>query len=125
MYNIRIPTLPLVTLTWTSESVLIAAGHDCQPLIFSGSPNGWEPSGSLDDSTAPKSGAGRGGAVVGRLNSTAFNTFRNADSRGGSAKDTELTTVHQNTITSLRSFGRGKVSSSGVDGKLVIWDVGR
>ena len=41
---------------------------------------------------------------------------------------TELTTVHQNTITSVRPYEgpRGnvtKVSTSGVDGNLVIWAV--
>jgi len=74
---------------------------------------------------------------------SAFNMFRNMD-RKGSAKaaseDTTLPTVHQNTITyqsvhcnaddsMLRAFETGaggvsKVASSGLDGKIVIWDVG-
>jgi len=45
----------------------------------------------------------------------------------GPGGETELMTVHQNTITSLRSYETKngvvtKVSSSGVDGKLVVWD---
>ena len=69
------------------------------------------------------------------LNSAAFNTFRNADIRGqgalpgaqGSSGETELMTVHQNTITNIRPYegepGRvTKVSTSGVDGNLVIWN---
>lgn len=130
-------TLPFVTLAWTSEEALIAAGHDCQPLVFSGSPDGWALIGSLD----AKSGAGGGSKLsspVGRLNSAAFNTFRNAAERGqagGAADatkaqgDTVLHTVHQNTITELRAYDGergavGSVSTSGVDGKLVVWDVG-
>ena len=72
------------------------------------------------------------------MNSAAFNTFKNADSRGissggaggGSSQgESELFTVHQNTITSVRPYeGRGgaisKVTTTGVDGKLVIWNVG-
>ncbi|KAF8559729.1 WD40 repeat-like protein [Imleria badia] len=129
--SIRISTLPYVTLTWTSEESIVAAGHDCQPVVFSGSEAGWGFIGSLDDTTSgAKSSAKAGG--VGRLNSSAFNTFRNADTRGHAgggevSTDTELLTVHQNTITSVRPFEWGaggsvsRVSTSGVDGKLVIW----
>ena len=129
-------SLPLVSLAWTTEDAIVAAGHDCQPFVFSGSEAGWQMIGSLDDTSAPKSsGAKLGGAAVGRLNSAAFNTFRNADTRGqsspvsgGSSADTELMTVHQNTITNVRAYAGqpgaiAKVSTSGVDGKLVIWDV--
>ena len=56
----------------------------------------------------------------------------NADSKGISGAgggESELFTVHQNTITSVRPYeGQGgaitKVSTTGVDGKLVIWNVG-
>jgi len=143
VYTIRSNSLPYVSLTWTSEDAIVAAGHDCQPVLFSGSPSGWQAAGSLDDTTAPKSSAGgaRGGLTgsspVGRLNSAAFNTFRNADSRGlGSSPgggaplvtDTELFTVHQNTITDVRPYEGApgavtRVSTSGVDGKLVVWNV--
>jgi actin related protein 2/3 complex subunit 1A/1B len=140
VFNIRISSLPFVTLTWTAEDSIVAAGHDCQPVLFSGSGAGWQSIGSLDDTTAPKSAGGAragfgGSSSVGRLNSAAFNTFRNADSRGVSNSvaastltDTELLTVHQNTITSVRPYeARGgsvsRVSTSGVDGKLVIWNV--
>lgn len=72
------------------------------------------------------------------MNSSAFNTFKNADSRGisspgagggGSQGESELYTVHQNTITSVRPYeGESgaitKVSTTGVDGKLVVWSVG-
>ena len=129
-------------MAWTSDNSLIAAGHDCQPLVFSGSNRGWELTGTLDDPNANKTGggaarAGLGGASpVGRLNSAAFNTFRNADSRGisnvpgapGPSAESELFTVHQNTITSVRAYegtpgNVARVSTSGVDGKLVVWDV--
>ena len=143
IYSIRSNSLPYISLTWTSEDAIVVAGHDCQPVLFSGGPSGWQAAGSLDDTTAPKSSVGgaRGGftgsSPVGRLNSAAFNTFRNADSRGmGSshgggtplATDTELFTVHQNTITNIRPYDGppgavSRVSTSGVDGKLVIWSV--
>lgn len=81
--------------------------------------------------------------------SEAFNMFRAADSRGVSSSSssstpssaglaagqkltsngTELLTVHQNTITSVRPYEGGngsdvtRVSTTGVDGRLVIWPV--
>ncbi|KAJ7623414.1 actin-related protein ARPC3 [Roridomyces roridus] len=133
IYNIRISSLPFVTLTWTAEDTVVAAGHDCQPVVFTGSEGGWQGVGSLDDSSTAKAAGPRSGLSggVGRLNSVAFSTFREADSRGhtggGVSTDTKLTTVHQNTITSVRPYeysgGRvTKVSTSGVDGNLVIWD---
>lgn len=139
VHSIKLSSLPFVTLTWTSEDSIVAAGHDCQPVVFSGSENGWQGVGTLDDPAAAKATEGRpgmrGNAPVGRLNNAAFATFRAADSRGqsstpgaGSATaDTKLLTIHQNTITSVRPFegqpgSVAKVSTSGVDGKLVIWD---
>ncbi|KAJ3548754.1 hypothetical protein NMY22_g1139 [Coprinellus aureogranulatus] len=132
VYSVRLPSLPLVSLTWTSENSIVAAGHDCRPLVFSGSEQGWQESGTLDDAKgAPASGFG-GAGTPGRLNSAAFSTFRNADVRGqsgagGPSSDTKLTTVHQNTITEVRPYEFigtevAKVSTSGVDGILVIWD---
>lgn len=136
--SVRSSSLPYVSLCWTAEDAFVAAGHDCQPILFSGSASGWRAVGSLDDTTAPKSaGAGRA-SPVGRLNSAAFATFRNADMRGqtgapgmpgaGAGGETELPTVHQNTITSVRAYAGSagqvtKVSTSGVDGKLVVWNV--
>ncbi|KAG6814557.1 hypothetical protein H0H92_000085 [Tricholoma furcatifolium] len=139
--NIRISSLPYVTLAWTTENSLVAAGHDCQPVVFSGSEQGWQSVGSLDAAVGSKSAdAGRatgygGSTSVGRLRTSAFNTFRDADSRGQSSiagstsasADTQLLTVHQNTITSIRPYEGHpgqilKVSTTGVDGKLVIWD---
>lgn len=142
--NIKISSLPFVTLTWTGENTLVAAGHDCQPVMFSGSEGGWQSIGSLDAATGSKSmDAGHGAGVnyggsssVGRLKTGAFATFRDADTRGQSSipgsglltTDTQLLTVHQNTINSIRAYqgypGQvSKVSTTGVDGKLVIWDI--
>ena len=126
-------SLPLMTLGWTSEDTVVAAGHDCRPRVFSGSQNGWQESGTLDDGSGSKSGESRfggGSPTVGRLKTGAFAKFRDADTRGqrGTLSDTKLNTIHQNTITSIRAYEDGggkvsKVSTSGVDGTLVIWDV--
>ncbi|KAK9452293.1 WD40-repeat-containing domain protein [Limtongia smithiae] len=121
--NVTTTLLPFVTLTWLSENEFVAAGHDCHPVLFSGSgETGWVLDHSLDDpSTAKKS--------VSKEN-TALNMFRQMDLKGTPAAaldSTSLPTVHQNTITKLRPYllagGRvTKISSSGVDGRVVIFD---
>ena len=123
--------MPLVSLTWTSEDTIVAAGHDCRPLVFSGSEAGWHQAGTLDDVNSPKSAEPRSGfGGVGRLKTGAFATFRDADSRGSASPttDTKFLTIHQNTITNVRAYEHKgnavtKVSTSGVDGMLVIWDI--
>ncbi|KAF4603688.1 hypothetical protein EYR38_004103 [Pleurotus pulmonarius] len=134
IHHIKISTLPLVTLTWTGEDTIIAAGHDCQPLAFSGNEGGWQLIGTLDDSKSSSAAKSGFNSPVGRLNSSAFNTFRDADTRGqmspggaGGSQDTKVLTIHQNTITSVREYEwhgdrATKVSTTGVDGNLVIWD---
>ncbi|GAA5876709.1 hypothetical protein JCM3774_005923 [Rhodotorula dairenensis] len=151
-YAIDLPSLPCLTLAFTSEHSIVAAGHDCQPLLFEGSQEtGWSQTQSLDQRTGGGGSSARGGASpsssgIGRLNrSEAFNMFRAADSRGVpsssaanaavlgagqtlTAHGTELMTVHQNTITSVRAYEGSpesvtKVSTTGVDGRLVIWPV--
>ena len=39
--NIRTPLLPFLSLLWTNENEIVAAGHDCQPILFHGSHQGW------------------------------------------------------------------------------------
>ncbi len=143
VYSVKLSILPLVTLTWTTEESIVAAGHDCQPLVFAGNQGGWELIGSLDEPQSSKSAGGTrsslsGASPVGRLNSAAFNAFRDAAERGisnapgtptgASSGESELFTIHQNTITSVRPYSGvpgqiAQVSTSGVDGKLVVWDV--
>jgi len=128
------PSLPLVSLVWTTEDTIIAAGHDCQPFVFNGTEGGWQEAGTLDDQSGGASGgtARRGGLAA---RSGAFAAFQAADSRGlsgssgaGGSGETKLTTVHQNTITGIRIYDGApgqvsRVSTSGVDGNLAIWDV--
>ncbi|WVQ81371.1 hypothetical protein IAT38_003494 [Cryptococcus sp. DSM 104549] len=151
--SVRLPSLPLVSLTFTSESTLIAAGHDCQPIVFTGSPEGWALSHSLDDPSTsgsrpltPSATGSRPAGGVGRLgNNEAFNMFKAADSKGqrggGQAgapasaglaavgSDGLLMTVHQNTITKVDAYewasngDVAKVSTAGKDGRLVLWPV--
>ncbi|KDN42776.1 hypothetical protein RSAG8_06530, partial [Rhizoctonia solani AG-8 WAC10335] len=136
------PTLVLLRINRAATYVRWSPKEDKFAVASGARGSGWEPAGSLDDITTAKTPAGsRGASAVGRLNNEAFNRFKNADSRGatglppipGSSASTsgaggELLTVHQNTITSVRAYegepgNITRVSTSGKDGHLVIWDV--
>lgn len=153
LITVRTPTLPYLSLSFTSEESLIAAGHDCQPTVFAVGQNGWEFSHSLDDPASsgsrgltPTATGTRSVSGPGRLNNEAFNLFRQADTRGqtkpalaatsGAAAgmtpvgaDGLLLTVHQNSITDVEPYEWSqtgevaKVYTVGKDGRLVIWNV--
>lgn len=92
---LRSPTLPHVTLQWITEESLVAAGHDCQPVLFQGNASsGWSLSKTLDPSAGTGGASGKAppppppkpaAGGPGRLNNEAFNRFRAADVRGQSA----------------------------------------
>jgi actin related protein 2/3 complex subunit 1A/1B len=112
--------LPFMSLLWSTESEIIAAGYNCEAFRLQGSEQGWQLAGSLESK-------GRPGLTEAREES-ALNMFRQMDLKGksGGTDDTKLKTVHQNTINTIRSFEETggnvtKISSTGVDGRVVIW----
>lgn len=131
MHVIRLPSLPYMTLLFTSETSLVAGGHDCQPMLFEGSADeGWRLTRSLDTAgtaaSKPKppppppkkpglgasSSASSGG--VGRLNNEAFARFREADSRGKHAAPSTL----PDGMPTPQSFGAVAGASIADDGEL-------
>ena len=110
--------LPFTCLLWISETSIVAAGHDSAPFLFSKVGSEWKLVEKIDQG-AKKSNESSG---------TALNMFKQMDSRGqATSNDVVLDTCHQNSINCLvcvESKGGvvSKFSSTGVDGKLVIWD---
>ncbi|KAJ1562354.1 protein 2 3 complex subunit [Cladochytrium tenue] len=108
--------LPLLSLVFTSENTIVAGGHDCVPYLFAERGGNWALVDKIDK-----------GVAKAEFGNSAMNTFKQMDKRAQAAStDTELNSVHQNTITSIRAYETvggqvRKISSTGVDGKLVIW----
>jgi len=48
---------------------------------------------------------------------------RGESSSGGAGKTDKLWTKHENAVTALVNMGNGFVSTTGTDGKLVIWNM--
>ncbi|KAI6019821.1 hypothetical protein F5J12DRAFT_489861 [Pisolithus orientalis] len=107
--------------------------HDGGPSV---GPNdicgGWSLAGMLDDAFGATETEATRVDTVDRLNTAAFNALRNAGTRNHTLEtvtDTKLHTIHQNPITGVRPREKGagcpvvRVNTSGVDGKLVIWNV--
>lgn len=113
----------------------MAAGHDCQPILFVGdAASGWSISKTLDAAASgiagkapppppPKSSAISGGP--GRLNNEAFNRFKAADARGQAASASAL--FHGTDSDGLGGLGGSSVAnhleavagaSVGADGEL-------
>lgn len=116
--SINTQLLPFMSLIWSSESEIIAAGYDCQAYRLQGAEDGWQLAGSLETKGRP---------VQGHREESALNMFRQMDLKGKTGTDdTKLDTVHQNAVLSLRSYEEEggvvrRVSTSGVDGRVVVW----
>lgn len=88
--------LPFLSLIWKGESEIIAAGYDCEAYRLRGNEQGWQIVGSIESK-------GRPGMEEMREES-ALNMFRQMDLKGKSKDDTQLKTVHQNTIATVRAY---------------------
>lgn len=105
----ELPTLPFISFEIINGDI-IAGGHDCSPAVLRKSKE-WKFQGLLNSATIQsKSGA-----------NSALAKFRALDSKATTIKDT-LSTVHQSTIRSIRIHHKNGFSSSGSDGRLVVWD---
>ncbi|KAK4186456.1 WD40-repeat-containing domain protein [Podospora australis] len=119
--TINTQLLPFMSLIWNGEAEIIAAGYDCEAFKFKGNEGGWQLSGTVEQKSRP----GMGGD---QREESALNMFKQMDLKGKVKDDTQLKTVHQNTITMIRPYQTNgdavtKFSSSGVDGRIVVWTV--
>lgn len=118
--------LPFKSVLFLHDKI-IAGGHNCNLVVFEGSEDGWgeayvvEKQKDLIHDAAPVDDD----AEI--LSHQALNMFKQMDLKGRVNKaglpgaGRALATTHQNTISSLRWYDGGKVSTSGIDGKIVIF----
>ncbi|MED6291231.1 Actin- protein 2/3 complex subunit 1B-A, partial [Characodon lateralis] len=114
-------TLPLLCVTFITENSLVAAGHDCYPVLFvyDGAKASLTFGGKLD---VPKQAASKG--------ISARERFQNLDRRASETQSTEtdLNTLHKNSISQILVLEGGrnqctKFCTTGMDGGMGIWDV--
>jgi actin related protein 2/3 complex subunit 1A/1B len=107
--------LPFMSLVWTSEDEIIAAGYDCEAYRLQGSESGWQLSGSLESKGRP--------GLQDQREESALNMFRQMDLKGKVTDDTKLKTVHQNTVNTIRSYEEvgGRVSKISSKSLVMNW----
>nr|XP_006820315.1 PREDICTED: actin-related protein 2/3 complex subunit 1A-like [Saccoglossus kowalevskii] len=117
--SVKTEFLPFMDCLWVTNNSLVVVGYDCSPSLFSHDDQGRL---SFSSKLDVKAGQQQKGNV------SAMRMFQTLDKRATTEANEEQTTVHQNTITQLSLYGGNKASAakfstSGVDGKLVIWDI--
>lgn len=122
--TLRLQSLPMCSLLFVGENVLVGAGHDFNPTVFTASKGEWSSWGLLDK---PSGDLTAGNTSVSTTVSNARELFVNKTVRGQDSKletDT-LKTVHDRPITVVQDAspqnGDKKISTSGLDGRIVIW----
>ncbi|TKR77659.1 hypothetical protein L596_018587 [Steinernema carpocapsae] len=117
--TLRTKFLPFNAVKWVSENSIIAAGHDCSPMLFNIINGKLQFSCKLDIPSENKSS---------NVNS-AFQKFRNFDRNAvNETVNVQLKTLHQNAITQIlthsgRSDNVQKFTTCGIDGLIALWDL--
>jgi len=122
MVTVKAEFLPFCSCVWVTENSIIAAGHDYMPMLFTHDDKGQLTFIKKLD-TAQKKEAGAVSAMA---------KFRTMDKQAQSAEDSSsratVNTTHKNAINQIKIYqgtkaGATKFVTSGVDGRVVIWDI--
>lgn len=110
--------LPFLACEWILPTTIVAAGHSCVPLVYSLHNDKLQLVNKLDKSQRKETG----GISAMRIFQSLDRNLRTENS------DTFVDSIHQNAITCIRLYTGDKsnatrISTSGVDGQLVIWDI--
>jgi len=109
--------LPYLSCLWLTENSIVCAGYDCYPVLWNHDDGGELTYINKLDQKEKK--------AEGRI--SAMDKFKGLDKRAqAGAQDTALDCTHQNAITQIfpHSGAResiSKFSTTGVDGRLVLW----
>lgn len=127
-----IPTdyLPFKSLVYLSENRIVAGGHNCNLIVFDGNESGWKEAFKVEKQTDLTSDHSKVQDEDEEISShDALNMFKQLDLKGRINRPSEkgsgkvLNTVHQNTISSVKVYSANQVSTSGIDGKVVIFSI--
>jgi len=126
--TVRLNDLPLSSLLFLSETALIGGGHDFNPIVLTvnKSTGDWSFLTYIDKESSKASGA-----VVATSATAAARDMFNARTKMGQTSKQEgdtLRTQHERPITSMQIAastvkGVTSVSTSGLDGKLIVWNL--
>lgn len=118
VHKLRTEYLPFLSCTWITNNSIVAAGHSCIPIVYSVANGQLAYNGKLDNSQKKEAGG-----------LSAMRKFQSLDKQARTeTSDTNLDSIHQNAITCVCIYAGNKdkalkLSTSGLDGQLVIWDL--
>jgi len=115
---LKLKDLPLLSCVWLSENTLVSAGHSFNPEVYSHDDNNQLT--FLCKLDEPKKADGDEEETM-----SAMERFRNLDKNATAGKVAKSTTTHDNAIKQLSLYeaDRTKISSAGLDGKVVVWNI--
>lgn len=111
--------LPFTCVQWVTENTLVAAGHDCSPMLFTFQDNKLQFVTKLDISPEQKSNNQK----------SAMQKFKNIDRTAVQESiNVTLPSLHQNTITEIlphtgKPENIQKFTTCGIDGLIALWDL--
>jgi actin related protein 2/3 complex subunit 1A/1B len=117
MATVKAAFLPFLTVTWLNLTTLVAAGHDCCPILFTYVNGQLKCVGKAETGTQKATGSAFSAKQI----------FQNMAARNTTANEISLETLHQNSICSL-SVHTGsksnciKFATGGIDGQLIVWE---
>jgi actin related protein 2/3 complex subunit 1A/1B len=124
LHSLRTKYLPFLTVVWIRPDSIVAAGHGLTPMMFKVDMNGngikLECLGEVQPSGQKKEAGGV----------SAMKKFQSLDrhARVVNDEDSELNSLHQNAITALQIHSGSKenalrISTSSIDGQIILWDL--
>jgi len=121
-------TLPYTIVNYMDDKTVVAIGFENNPTLYEQGANGWAEKRQLDAAGGEKKAPGPPGAA-GAGAAAARNAFQDRDSRGktgdnaGLKEEPPIKTIHQNLILDFKMRGPKKFSTSGVDGRIIQWNM--
>jgi len=119
---LKLVELPLADLIFLNENTIVGAGHNNFPRTFIREGADWKIGVNLDEQKEITGNKATG-------TSAAFNMFRDKVDKGvDNAIQTKVNSKHQNYVNCIRGSGGAignfnQITTSGLDGKLVIWRI--
>lgn len=118
--------LPYKTLLYLTPNLLVVSGHNCNLILYQGDETSWSETKEIEQQKDLIHDVPVKNEEEEISSHDALNMFRQLDLKGKVNKEKSakaLSTIHQNTVTAIKYFTNGKVSTSGIDGKVVIFNV--
>jgi len=131
--TVQSPDLPFLAIDFLSDDALVGVGYNCNPVLYSASGDPADPKWAVNTlldkqgkDDKPAAGGPTKTAFAGARAMWAGAAERGLKAGDGpGSKETTLTTRHQNTICTIWKNTPGVITTAGVDGRVLFWDLAK